>query len=304
MGKVVAVANMKGGVGKTTTVIMLAEGLAASGQTVVVVDADPQGNLGLTMLGQAGLVSASKGKRTLEAFIAQRLVHDRHTAIFTSVKQFASRVPSPSPSKSMLLPVHLVPSTPLLRTVERDVLVHLTKRGMDYVAIENRVRDLFANEAVLNLKAAYDWVIFDCAPGMNLATMAGLSICDTAILTVVPEPLPVMGLQSFIPQFVKGDAGPTGFPIKIKPQILLTRYLAKQVSHGEEIDKIVQFTGKSGAMCTMMETKVPELAHFAGETFNNPKGSTFAQKYPAGIVRDTLDSLVREMRDDNRKAAG
>jgi cellulose biosynthesis protein BcsQ len=73
-GKLIAVANMKGGVGKTTTVVMLAEALAADGARVLVVDLDPQASVSVCLAGPDRLWGMIAQGRTLEAYLALKVI--------------------------------------------------------------------------------------------------------------------------------------------------------------------------------------------------------------------------------------
>lgn len=73
-GRLIAVANMKGGVGKTTTVVMLAEALAADGASVLVVDLDSQASVSLCLAGETVLAEMIARGRTLEAYLALKLL--------------------------------------------------------------------------------------------------------------------------------------------------------------------------------------------------------------------------------------
>ncbi len=158
-GKLIAVANMKGGVGKTTTVVMLAEALAADGARVLVVDLDPQASVSVCLAGDDLLAQMIGRGRTLEAYLALKLITRHKPDLRARIQPGVSL----TMHKNRPLELALLPSGPHLRLVEREILYELTERKFSMHDIEARLWTLFQDEFA-PLVQDYDYVFFDCAP--------------------------------------------------------------------------------------------------------------------------------------------
>ena len=125
-GKFIAVANMKGGVGKTTTVVSLAESLAADDldASVLVVDLDPQASASVCIAGDDLLYELIQQGRTLEAFLEARLIKQEPRELDALIRKQISAVTHGGEQ----LDVALLPCGPRLRIIERELLYELTGR--------------------------------------------------------------------------------------------------------------------------------------------------------------------------------
>ena len=161
MAKVVAIANQKGGVGKTTTCVNLSACVAALGKKVLVVDLDPQGN---TTSGYG------VAKHELESDIYTCLIDDEDVrAAIVKTKYNVSLLPS---------------NTQLAGAAVE--LVELPRS-------ENRLRSVLAP-----VVPAYDYIFIDCPPSLDLLTINGLCACDTVLIPIQCEYYALEGLSELM----------------------------------------------------------------------------------------------------------
>ncbi|MBR5683870.1 MAG: ParA family protein [Ruminococcus sp.] len=162
MGKIIAVANQKGGVGKTTTVINIAAYLGSRGFNVLCVDVDPQGNTttGFGIKKKSVTVSAYDvitGKAR-----AQEAVH---TTEFENVS--------------------IIPATENLAGCE-----------IELVEFENRVNRL--KMQLLTCKEEFDYIFIDCPPALGTITINGFVACDSIIVPMLAEFYALEGLSQLV----------------------------------------------------------------------------------------------------------
>ncbi|HWQ38959.1 MAG TPA: AAA family ATPase [Burkholderiales bacterium] len=162
MARILAVANQKGGVGKTTTSINLAAGLAMAGRRVLLIDLDPQGN---------ATTGSGVDKRSLRATIYQVLLG---TASLATVR-----------TRSASGGYDLIPANRDLAGAEVE-LVELPER-------ETRLKR--ALDAVRNL---YDYVLIDCPPALNLLTVNGLTAAHAVMIPMQCEYYALEGLSDLV----------------------------------------------------------------------------------------------------------
>jgi chromosome partitioning protein len=166
MGRILAVANQKGGVGKTTTAINLAAALALAGQRILLVDADPQGNL-TSGLGQRE--KAADSRTTYEALTTDEAMRDAAPFIMaTGVER-----------------MDLIPADRNLTGAEIE-LVPLGQR-------EERLRILLAGQ-----RSHYDYIFIDCPPSLGLLTLNGLVAADGVLIPLHCEYFALEGLADLV----------------------------------------------------------------------------------------------------------
>ena len=163
MGKVIAIANQKGGVGKTTTAINLAASLAVLEKKVLIIDADPQAN---TTSG-LNFSPTDDQKRTLYEVLMGEI--DIHDALIQT--EIAS--------------MHMIPS-------------HINLVGVEIDLVEAPNRESILKQKLDTLRNEYDFIIIDCSPSLGLITVNSLTAADSVIIPVQPEFFALEGLGKLL----------------------------------------------------------------------------------------------------------
>ena len=158
MGKIIAIANQKGGVGKTTTAINLAASLAVSDYKVLLVDADPQANATSGL----GLDPSEQKVSIYECLIGQAKVKDGIQKV--DVSNF-----------------YLLPS-------------NLNLVGAEIELVDQDNRETLMKKAIEQVRNDYDFILIDCSPSLGLTTLNALTAADSLILPVQCEYFALEGL--------------------------------------------------------------------------------------------------------------
>jgi len=166
VGRLIAIANQKGGVGKTTTAVNLAIGLAAHERRVLLVDLDPQGNATSGLVPGARFAQLKNSQRTIYQSIAGRYVVE---AVLIQVREA----------------VYLTPAGPDLAAAE----VELTTIG----AREERVAGILASA-----RQNFDYILIDTPPSLGLLTLNALVAADSVIVPLQCEYFALEGLGALL----------------------------------------------------------------------------------------------------------
>jgi len=189
---------MKGGVGKTTLTLSLAEGSAArSGKRVLVVDLDPQINASTLLTGSMPRDSVPwKRRLTVCHLLERRYSHGNVESDAYITKNVIDLFPGKT--------ISLLSGDYELRAFERRLLVkscETVKAAMSFA--QTSVRSILNQQREL-----YDLIIFDCPPGFSVITEAALSQSDCVILPTAPSHLGTQGLSAFV-KYLEDDLGIT-----------------------------------------------------------------------------------------------
>ncbi len=292
-GKLIAVANMKGGVGKTTTVVMLAEALAADGARVLVVDLDPQASVSVCLAGDALLSQMITRGRTLEAYLALKLITRHKPDLSARIQSGVSL----TVHKNAPLSLSLLPSGPHLRLVEREILYELTERKFSMHAIDERLWKIF-HEDFAPLAAAYDYVFFDCAPGISPMTEVAVRAADLVLVASIPDFLSTYGLNAFVETIWRRSGRPANhIKPKSAPYVVVTRFQAQVRQHQQTLARLQAEARAEDAGFHLLETRIPQAAALA-EALVPTDGAlpTFSAKYGAHVP-NVLIPLVAEVKE-------
>ncbi len=167
MGKVIAIANQKGGCGKTTTTVNLAAALVKMGKKVAIIDADPQGSCTASL----GYIQPDDIKVTL-ANIMMDVVNEESLDLGEG----------------------------LLRHEEGMILIpaNIELAGLEVALINVMSREMILKAFVDEIRDWYDYILIDCMPSLGMLTINALVAADSVIIPVQTSYLPVKGLQQLL----------------------------------------------------------------------------------------------------------
>ncbi|KRP29086.1 MAG: chromosome partitioning protein ParA [Cryomorphaceae bacterium BACL22 MAG-120619-bin32] len=162
MGKIIAIANQKGGVGKTTTCINLAAALGVLEKKILLIDADPQANATSGMGIEIDGIKIGTYQVLEHTIIAKEAI-----------------IPTNSPN------VDLIPA-------------HIDLVAIEIELVDKEDREYMLKKAVANIKNDYDYILIDCAPSLGLITLNSLVAADSVIIPIQCEYFALEGLGKLL----------------------------------------------------------------------------------------------------------
>ena len=162
MGKIIAVTNQKGGVGKTTTAVNTAAGIAKLGKKVLLIDTDPQGN---------ATSGVGIDKRSVKYSSYSIMIDDVRAEDAVLNTEFEN--------------LYVIPSS-----------IELAAAELELADIEHREAKL--KNALASVKSEYDYIFIDCPPSLGLITTNALCASDTILVPIQPEYYALEGLSQLI----------------------------------------------------------------------------------------------------------
>ena len=162
MGKIIAIANQKGGVGKTTTSVNLAASLGVLEKKVLLIDADPQANASSGLGIDVDSVEVGSYQLIEHSSVAEDCI-----------------IPTNSPN------VDIIPA-------------HIDLVAIEIELVDKEEREYMLKKSITHLKERYDYILIDCAPSLGLLTLNALTAADSVIIPIQCEYFALEGLGKLL----------------------------------------------------------------------------------------------------------
>lgn len=254
--KVIAIANQKGGVGKTTTTSNLGIGLARQGKRVLLIDSDAQGSLTASL----GFTEPDKLEVTL-ATVLGGIINDEQ----------------------------MEPDFGILTHEEGIDLMpgNIELSGLEVSLVNVMSRELVLRTYVDMLKDRYDYILIDCMPSLGMITINAFACADSILIPVQAAYLPVKGLQQLIKTIgkVKRQINP-----KLEIEGILLTMVDNRTNYAKDISAMLREA--YGSRVKIFANSIP-MSVRAAET--SAEGISIYQHDPKGKVAGAYQSLTEEV---------
>lgn len=271
MAKIVSIINLKGGVGKTTTTVALAEFLSFEfNKKVLVIDLDPQTNATVMLIKQSRWKDANDNNKTLKQMFLDKLngqsLFDMKTSIVRSVSNIKQGI-----DKLDLLPS----SVDLIELQDR-----LPSIGERSSFPENSIT-ILASNLTEDIVDYYDYILIDCPPNLGTITLNGIYLSDYYLVPVIPDILSTYGIHQIISRINKctSDIKRINRNFNIKSLgMIITKYRTQSNMHNRISDDLIS-RGQIGELPRVFEYKVREATRIGQVAEFDTSYSSLKQKY-------------------------
>lgn len=256
MCKVIAIANQKGGVGKTTTTSNLGVGLAKQGKRVLLIDADAQGSLTASL----GFTEPDKLDKTLATVMAN-IINDEDMEDDYGILRHEEGI-------------DLMPG-------------NIELSGLEVSLVNVMSRELVMRTYIEQVKSRYDYILIDCMPSLGMITINAFACADSILIPVQAAYLPVKGLEQLIKTIgkVKRQINP-----KLELEGILLTMVDNRTNYARDISNLL--IENYGSRVRIFENSIPASVRAAEIS---AEGVSIYKHDPNGKVAAAYKALTEEV---------
>lgn len=262
MTKVIAIANQKGGVGKTSTAVNLGAGLVREGNDVLLIDLDAQANLTMAL----GFQNPDEMSYTIS------------DVLMKAVKEEP-----------------IVPAEGILTTEEGIDLMpsNIQLSGYEASLVNEYGREAMLRQYVDAVRMNYDYIIIDCQPSLNILTVNALAAADSVLIPTQPQYFSTAGLQMFFQTIGKVQR-------KINPNLQIEGVLVTMMDKRPNFTKdlVARLREAYGNQIKVFDTEIPTSIRM---TESGAYGKSIFSYDPKGKVAEAYEKLTKEVIENGRE---
>ena len=260
--KVIAITNQKGGVAKSTTTVNLGVGLSKLGKKVLLIDADPQGSLSVSLeIRNPDELEASLS--TLMQSVIEDEPFDKENFLFHHEEG-----------------IDLIPS-------------NIELSGIEISLFNVMSREVILKNCIKHFKESYDYILIDCMPSLGLMTINALAAADSIIIPSQPNFLSTKGLNLLLRSIakVKRQINP-----KLKIEGILLTMVDSRTNYSKDISNLIRES--YGGKLKVYKTDIPRSVR-AEEI--SAEGTSIFKHDPKGKVAEAYKILTKEVLNNAEK---
>lgn len=262
MTKVIAIANQKGGVGKTSTAVNLGAGLVRQGYDVLLIDLDSQANLTMAL----GYQNPDDMEFTIS------------NVLYKAVKEES-----------------IDPTEEILTTAEGIDLMpaNVQLSGLELSLINEYGREVVLRQYIDEVRLNYDFILIDCAPSLSVLTVNALVAADSVLIPTQPQYFSMAGIQMFYDTFSK-------IRKKMNPSLSIEGVLVTMMDNRPNFTKelVTQLRNAYGDVFRVFETEIPTSIRMSE---SNARGKSIFEFDRKGKVAAAYEKLTQEVIENGRQ---